>query len=574
MGKTKDIRTGTVPSYWQYKEVLAAARRVSGVTSAHNHLEVVLPPADYRDDPKLPPRQQRPEAEHHRAGDGGGLRPQRQHHAGRHRALRLPAARGRGDRSRADRGSQRQGRDRDRLGRQPGRRESLVQEALNRNALIGHDSDVKIDTSDGSVTLTGHVRTWAERDAVLEANWKTPAAVYKPLRQARHYRLKPPPSPMRRSGWLTFSAVMLIIAGVLRLIDAIRAFGCNRALPDNLQGALLGHGLRTYAWVWLFTGPSRGRPARGELLRPATENLSDSRNGVWLRPRTMTDAASWPAGCRRAKKRRLYVHWPATLASRGGGPSTGTQGGGAMTDIIHAGDGRDRTTARRTLGSRVRDSFMNSAGSIVFGMEDGTVSIFGLVFGVAVAAPDSRAVLLAGSTGAISAAVSMMAGTFLDVETANDQAASRMAEERVRYAADPQKANQDIHRRLILAGLTDKEAATFTGIMGRHPDTRLTIAAAVGLGEGEATRQNPYVQSAWMFITDLFAAAVPVVPFALLGLTAARLVSLTMTSLLLVLLGIGRAEVGRRRILPTIAQTVGIATAAAVTGLAVGKLIS
>ena len=77
-----------------------------------------------------------------------------------------------------------------------------------------------------------------------------------------------------------------------------------------------------------------------------------------------------------------------------------------------------------------------------------------------------------------------------------------------------------------------------------------------------------------MFITDLFAAAVPVVPFALLGLTAARLVSLTMTSLLLVRLGIGRAEVGRRRILPTIAQTVGIATAAAVTGLAVGKLIS
>ena len=55
-------------------------------------------------------------------------------------------------------------------------------------------------------------------------------------------------------------------------------------------------------------------------------------------------------------------------------------------------------------------------------IEDGTVSIFGLVFGVAAASPDSRAVLLAGATGAISAAVSMMAGTFLDVETANDQA--------------------------------------------------------------------------------------------------------------------------------------------------------
>jgi hypothetical protein len=55
------------------------------------------------------------------------------------------------------------------------------------------------------------------------------------------------------------------------------------------------------------------------------------------------------------------------------------------------------------LASRIRRSFMDSVGSIVFGMEDGTVSIFGLVFGVAAAAPDSRAVLLAGGTGAIAA---------------------------------------------------------------------------------------------------------------------------------------------------------------------------
>jgi len=52
---------------------------------------------------------------------------------------------------------------------------------------------------------------------------------------------------------------------------------------------------------------------------------------------------------------------------------------------------------------------------MVFGMEDGTVSIFGLVFAVAVSAQDSHAVLLAGATGAVAAAVSMMAGTFLDV---------------------------------------------------------------------------------------------------------------------------------------------------------------
>jgi VIT1/CCC1 family predicted Fe2+/Mn2+ transporter len=228
----------------------------------------------------------------------------------------------------------------------------------------------------------------------------------------------------------------------------------------------------------------------------------------------------------------------------------------------------------RTLAGRIRRSFLGSVGSIVFGMEDGTVSIFGLVFGVAAAAPDSRTVLLAGATGAISAAVSMMAGTFLDVESTNDQAAARAAEQRSRYRADPDREDQAVRRRLVAVGFSEPEAATVTGIIGRHPETRLKIAAAIDPGAAEATRQSPLVQSLWMFVTDLFAAAVPVIPFALFPLAIARIVSLSVTLVLLVCLGIGRSVIGHRRILPTIAETIGIAAAAAVAGLAIGYLIS
>jgi osmotically-inducible protein OsmY len=41
---------GTVPSYPQYMEAAAAAQRVAGVRNVHNHLQVVLPDEDYRDD--------------------------------------------------------------------------------------------------------------------------------------------------------------------------------------------------------------------------------------------------------------------------------------------------------------------------------------------------------------------------------------------------------------------------------------------------------------------------------------------------------------------------------------------
>ena len=44
---------GTVSSYPQYLEAAAAARRVAGVKIVDNHLEVVLPESDFRDDAML-----------------------------------------------------------------------------------------------------------------------------------------------------------------------------------------------------------------------------------------------------------------------------------------------------------------------------------------------------------------------------------------------------------------------------------------------------------------------------------------------------------------------------------------
>ena len=167
-----------------------------------------------------------------------------------------------------------------------------------------------------------------------------------------------------------------------------------------------------------------------------------------------------------------------------------------------------------TLLARACRSFVASAGSIVFGMEDGTVSIFGLVFGVAAAAPDSRAVLLAGGTGAVAAAVSMMAGTYLEVESTNDQSAARAAEESARYEAERDQWDKTAHGWLISAGFTSSEASTFVGLIDKHPEIGLKVASAVSTGVGERSRQSPFVQSAWMLLANLLAAAVPVIPFA------------------------------------------------------------
>jgi osmotically-inducible protein OsmY len=201
MGKTKDIRAaveaelsfdplidaaditvrnlngevalnGTVPSYPQYLEAAAAAQRVAGVTDVHNHLEVVLPPDDYRDDAMLTTAANNALALNVTVPDGveatahdGNLTLTGTVSYGSQRAAADQAVNGLiGVRTVRD--DIEIGYDAD-----PVDIDLHVQEALDRSALVPDDSDVDVDTSGNVVQLTGHVRTWAEHDAVVGAAW-------------------------------------------------------------------------------------------------------------------------------------------------------------------------------------------------------------------------------------------------------------------------------------------------------------------------------------------------------------------------------------------------------------------
>jgi hypothetical protein len=55
----------------------------------------------------------------------------------------------------------------------------------------------------------------------------------------------------RGAGWTIFAGTALLIAGVMRIFDSIWAFRYHGVLPSNLEAAIFGHSLKTYAWVYL-----------------------------------------------------------------------------------------------------------------------------------------------------------------------------------------------------------------------------------------------------------------------------------------------------------------------------------
>jgi len=150
-----------------------AAKRVQGVTKVRNRLIVVLPPADYRDDPMLTTAASNALAMavtvsgsvEASASDGnvwltGMVGNRFQRDAAERAVAGLTGVRGIiddieifSDVEAAD-------------------VTDLVSDALFRYGLLVDDSDVEVGASDGTVTLSGHIRTWAGHDAVIDAAWR------------------------------------------------------------------------------------------------------------------------------------------------------------------------------------------------------------------------------------------------------------------------------------------------------------------------------------------------------------------------------------------------------------------
>ena len=212
---------------------------------------------------------------------------------------------------------------------------------------------------------------------------------------------------------------------------------------------------------------------------------------------------------------------------------------------------------------RLRGSLVNSAGTIVFGMEDGTVSIFGLIFGVAATTSSTKTVLIAGASGAAAAAVSMMAGAYLDVETTRDQVDATL------LAAD--RSSGALANRLAGAGLTAEQSKALARAVQNDRDA--VDGLLLALTGGAKAPLNPLEQALWMLFADFLAAAVPILPFVFLPISQARIVSGIVTVALLIALGIGRAQLGKRNVFRTVTETVSMGVGAALAGVAISMLI-
>ena len=126
-------------------------------------------------------------------------------------------------------------------------------------------------------------------------------------------------------------------------------------------------------------------------------------------------------------------------------------------------------------------------------------------------------------------------------------------------------ADDAMRRELVANGVAAEAVEELNALGKRYPQLPRALHLAYDAGDA-AAEASPLAHALWMFVADIIAALVPVILFALLPMNEARYVSLAATAAVLVVLGIGRAKIGKRRMLSTTLQTLGIAAAAGAAG--------
>ncbi len=156
------------------------------------------------------------------------------------------------------------------------------------------------------------------------------------------------------------------------------------------------------------------------------------------------------------------------------------------------------------------------AGSLraaILGVNDGLVSNFSLVMGVAGGTDNGDIVLLAGVAGLLAGAFSMAAGEYVSVRSQRDVYEHQIQIEAAELEEWPEEERDELALIYQAKGLTDEEARRVADRIMAQPDVALDTMAREVLGLVPGSLGSPWGAAISSFLAFVTGAVVPVVPY-------------------------------------------------------------
>jgi VIT1/CCC1 family predicted Fe2+/Mn2+ transporter/rubrerythrin len=235
-------------------------------------------------------------------------------------------------------------------------------------------------------------------------------------------------------------------------------------------------------------------------------------------------------------------------------------------------DARSHATELETEPARVER--LSSIREVVFGAQDGLVSTFAVVAGLAAAGAHHLVVLLAGLVSAAAGVLSMSIGTFLSSRAQRQVYEAELAQERREIREHPGEEIAELIAALMARGMARADAVEVGRRIARHPDLLLSTLGMFELGLAPQRLGTPVRDAFVMAGAFGVSSLVPLLPFLLPRVTVALALAGGLTVVTLFVVGAIKGRLARVSSVRSGLEVVALGLGSGLVGYGLGRLAS
>jgi VIT1/CCC1 family predicted Fe2+/Mn2+ transporter len=210
---------------------------------------------------------------------------------------------------------------------------------------------------------------------------------------------------------------------------------------------------------------------------------------------------------------------------------------------------------------------------VIFGANDGLVSILALLAGVYGAATESRLILIAGVAGAVAGAISMGAGAYLSSKSEQEVTEKENERKGIRKPRTPEDEKTQLVRFYQARGFKKSEAEAIAHRVAAQMEREAEYSIGEELGLTSEEAWPPWKAAVLTGLSFAIASLVPILPFAILEVTPAAITAAVASIAALFAVGASKATFTRKSWVTSGLEMMAIGTIAAAATYAIGLLI-
>jgi len=262
---------------------------------------------------------------------------------------------------------------------------------------------------------------------------------------------------------------------------------------------------------------------------------------------------------------------PVTMPAPREAPGVST-GAGVTAATMRRMDGRAHMSELDTEPTRIER--LASIREVVFGAQDGLVSTFAVVAGLAAAGVGALVVLLGGAVSAVAGVLSMSIGTFLSSRAQRQLYEREVHRERREIRDHPGEEVAELIAALAARGMARTDAAEVARRIARHPEILLNALSIFELGLAPQRLGAPVRDALVMAVAFGAASIVPLLPFVVIQGLGALGVSAVLTLVALFCVGVLKARVAGVSAVRSGLEVAVLAAASGLISFGLGRLAS